>query len=339
MRYKFFLFLLFISFCFFQSCKAQETFGGNYLKLTKVIPLPGIKGRIDHLDVNLKDQIVYIASLGSNVAEVVDLNSGKVLHSITGLDEPQGIAYLPENHEIFIANGGNGDCYFYNANTFEKVAAIHLKSDADDVRYDSVERKIYVGYGSGGIAIIDADTHKQTGYIRLPAHPEGFQIDKQNYLLYVNLPDKDMIGVVDLKKLKLINSLGKNYRSGNFPLALDAAGNKLFIGYRHPGKLVVMNMKSGHRISVNDLTNDSDDIFYDEETHRVYASCGGGYSNLGYINIFQFQGGDKYIQIANIPTRNGARTSLLVPQLHVFLVVEPSVYTHDGELMLYKIQK
>jgi DNA-binding beta-propeller fold protein YncE len=339
MRYKFFLFLLFISFCFFQSCKAQETFGGNYLKLTKVIPLPGIKGRIDHLDVNLKDQIVYIASLGSNVAEVVDLNSGKVLHSITGLDEPQGIAYLPENHEIFIANGGNGDCYFYNANTFEKVAAIHLKSDADDVRYDSVERKIYVGYGSGGIAIIDADTHKQTDDVKLAAHPEGFQIDTKKNLLYVNLPKASLISVVDLKKMKWIRDISKNYRSGNFPMASDSSGNTLFIGYRHPGKLVVMNANNGHRIRVKELTNDSDDLFYDEETKRVYASCGGGFSNLGYINIFQFQGGDKYIQIANIPTRNGTRTSLLVPQLHLFLVAEPSVYSHDGELMVYKIQK
>ena len=340
MRYKFFLLQLFISFCYLQSCRAQqEAFGENYLQLTKTISLPGVKGRIDHLDINLKEKVVYIAALGSNAVEVVGLNKGEVLHSITGLDEPQGIAYLPQNHEIFIANGGNGDCYFYNANTFEKVAAIHLKSDADDVRYDSVERKIYVGYGSGGIAIIDADIHKQTGDIKLPAHPEGFQIDKHNYLLYVNLPGKDMIGVVDLKKLKLINSLGKSYRSGNFPVALDAAGNRLFIGYRHPGKLVVMNTKSGHRISINDLTNDSDDLFYDEETNRVYASCGGGYANLGYINIFQFQGGDKYIRIANIPTRNGARTSLWVPQLHLFLVAEQSDYSHDGELIVYKIQK
>lgn len=340
MRYKFFLFQLFISFCYLQSCRAQqEAFGENYLQLTKIISLPGVKGRIDHLDINLKEKIVYIAALSSNSVEVVDLNKGKVLHSITGLDEPQGIAYLPQNHEIFIANGGNGDCYFYNANTFEKAAVIHLKSDADDVRYDSVERKIYVGYGRGGIAIIDADTHKQTGDVKLPAHPEGFQIDKHNYLLYVNLPVKDMIGVADLKKLKLTNSIGKNYRSGNFPMALDAAGNRLFIGYRHPGKLVVMDTKTGNRINVSNLTNDSDDLFYDEEAKRIYVSCGGGYTNLGYINIFQSQSGNKYIQIANIPTRNGARTSLLVPQLHLFLVPEPSVYTHDGELMVYKIQK
>src|SRR6185295_4131952 len=103
----------------------------------------------------------------------------------------------------------------------------HSRSDADDVRYDSADKKIYVGYGNGGIAIIDADTRKQTGNIKLPAHPEGFQIDKKNNLLYVNLPGPDLIGVVDLKKLQLIGNIGKNYRSGNFPMALDSMGKRL----------------------------------------------------------------------------------------------------------------
>lgn len=339
MKYNVFRFLLFISVCSFSGCKAQGTFGENYLHLTKTISLPGIKGRIDHLDINLKDQIVYIAALGSNAVEVVDLNAGKVLHSISGLNEPQGITYIPQKQEIFIANGGDGECYFYNVNTFEKVATIHLKSDADDVRYDSIERKIYVGYGRGGIAIIDADKHKQTGDIKLPDHPEGFQVDTKNNLLYVNLPGPDLVSVIDLKKIKLIRNISKNYRSGNFPMALNPAGDRLFIGYRHPGKLVVMDAKTGNRINVSELTNDSDDLFYDDVTKRVYVSCGGGYTNLGYINIFQLQGGNKYVQIANIPTRNGARTSLLVPQLNLFLVPEPSVYTHDGELMVYQIQK
>lgn len=339
MKYFFFHWFLFLSICCFSGCKAQSTFGENYLQVAKIVSLPGVKGRIDHLDINLKKQIVYIAALESNAVEVVDINNGKVLDNITGLDEPQGIAYLPKNQEIFIANGGNGDCYFYNANTFDKVATVKLKSDADDVHYDSSDKKIYVGYGRGGIAIIDAETHKQTGDIKLPCHPEGFQIDTKNDLLYVNLPSSDLISIVDLKKLKLIRNLSENYRSGNFPMALDSSGDRLFIGYRHPGKLVVMNAKSGHRIWVNDLTNDSDDLFYDEASKRVYVSCGGGYTNLGYINIFQSEGGDKYRQIASIPTTNGARTSLLVPQLNLFLVAEPSVHSHEAELMVYKTQK
>ncbi|MEP6927562.1 MAG: YncE family protein [Ginsengibacter sp.] len=339
MKHKFLQSILIIYIFSFTNCKGQNTYGGNYLQIDKIITLPNVKGRIDHLDINLKDHLVYISALGNNTVEVVDLKNAKVIHSIIGLDEPQGVCYIPQSQEIFIANGGNGDCYFYTASKFLKVATIHLGSDADDVHYDSSARKIYVGYGSGGIAVINADNHKQVGNIKLPCHPEGFQIDKKNDLLYVNLQQSGLIGVVDNKKLRLINNWSKNYRAGNFPMALDTAGNKLFIGYRHPGKLVVMDTKTGNRISVSDLTNDSDDLFYDDITKRVYVSCGGGYTSLGYINIFQAQDTKNYKQIANIPTRNGARTSLLVPQLNLFLVPEPSVYSHDGELMVYKISK
>lgn len=339
MKYFLLQIFLFASCCSFLGCKGQSTFGENYLKLAKIISLPGVRGRIDHLDINLEDQVVYIAALGSNTLEVIDLNSGKILKSIPGLDEPQGIAYIPQSHEIFVANGGNGECYFYNAGTFERIAAIHLKSDADNVRYDSVENKIYVGYGRGGIAIIDAQTKKQIADIKLPDHPEGFQVNRKLNLLYVNVPGASLISILDLTKLKPVRDLSKDYRPGNFPMALDSSGNILFIGYRHPGKLVVMNATSGHRISVSELTNDSDDLFYEEITKRIYVSCGGGYTNQGYINIFQLEGEGKYVQIANIPTRNGARTSLLVPQLHLFLVCEPSISEHDGELMVYQVQK
>jgi DNA-binding beta-propeller fold protein YncE len=339
MRYPSFTILLSIFILTITGCNGQSTFGENYLQVKKIISLPGVKGRIDHLDINLKDQIVYIAALGNNSLEIVDLNAAKVLKSITGFDEPQGIAYIPQTREIFIANGGNGDCYFYNANTFERIATVHLKSDADDVRYDSANKKIYVGYGRGGIAIIDAKSKKQTGNITLPDHPEGFQVDGKNNLLYVNLPGPSLISAIDLKKLKLVKDISKDYRSGNFPMAIDLSGSRLFIGYRHPGKFVVFDIQTGNRLSVSELTNDSDDLFYDEVMKRVYVSCGGGYTNLGYINIFQLQSGNKCMQIANIPTRNGARTSLLVPRLNLFLVAEPSVYSHDGELIVYQIQK
>ena len=72
------------------------------------------------MDINLRDQVVYVAALGNNTVEVVDLRNGHLINSIKGLDEPQGVGYIPQHGEIFIANGGNGDCYFYDAHTFEK---------------------------------------------------------------------------------------------------------------------------------------------------------------------------------------------------------------------------
>jgi YVTN family beta-propeller protein len=320
-----------LSFIFsFTGCKGQETFGEKYLQLSKTIILPNVKGRIDHLDINVKEKIVYVAALGNNTLEVVDLTNGKVIHTIHGLDEPQGVSYISQTNEIFIANGGSGDCDFYNASTFEKKVSIHLSSDADDVRYDSANQKIYVGYGEGGIAVIDANTHKQTGDVKLPAHPEGFQIDNSANVILVNVPDKNMIGVIDLIHLKLIDSRKRNSPTANFPIAIDEPNQTAFIGYRHPAKLVVLDTKTGKEISSYDMVSDVDDLYFDKEKKRIYISGGGG-----YINVFQQDATRKFSRITNMPTRNGARTSLLIPQLKLFVLAEQAESESPAQLLVY----
>ena len=327
-----FLLILFLSIYSFTSCKSQSTFGEKYLQLNKTIELPNVSGRIDHIDVNVKEKIVYVAALGNNTLEVVDLTNGKVIHSIHGLDEPQGVGYIPQTNEIFVANGGSGDCYFYNASTFEKTATIHLSSDADDVRYDSASQKVYVGYGEGGIAVIDANTHKQIGDVKLPAHPEGFQIDKTSKVILVNVPDKNMIGIIDLVQLKLTNSWKRNSPSANFPMALDVQNNDAFIGYRHPAKLVMLDIRTGKEISSNNMVSDVDDLYFDKEKRRIYISGGGG-----YINIFQRDSHNVFKQITNMPTRSGARTSLFIPQLQFFVLAERAEYGNPARLLIYHL--
>lgn len=316
----------------FSSCKAQPAFGEGYLSLSKTIQMPGVKGRIDHLDVNIKEKIVYIAALGNNTLEVIDLQAGKVVHSIKGLDEPQGVGFIPSTNEIFVANGGSGDCYFYNASTFEKTAMLHLSSDADDVRYDPASETVYVGYGEGGIAAISARTHKQTGNVQLPAHPEGFQIDRSINRMLVNVPDKNMIAVIDLLQLKLIDQWTGNTPTANFPMALDTIRHYAFIGYRHPAKLVVLDAKKGNEISNVDMAGDIDDLYFDYQNKRVFISGG-----AGYINIFEQQANGRLNTIANIPTQNGARTSLLIPQLKLFVLAERARSGNSAQLRIYTV--
>ncbi len=317
--------------CFAGSCKSQQSFGASYLQLNKVIAMPGIKGRIDHMDINLKAGLLYVAALGNNTLEVVDINSGRVLHSINGLDEPQGVAYIPGQDEIFVANGGNGECYFFNAKTYERTGVIKLSSDADDVRYDAAERKIYVGYGDGGIAIINAATHLQTGDVKLMGHPESFQIDKKENKLYVNVPDDNMIVVIDLGTLKVMSEWKRNTLSANFPLAMDTASHLIFIGYRHPAKLQVLSAMD-NEMALLDMAGDADDLYYDEKTAEIFVSGGSG-----YINMFRRDNSGAYKQIANIPTRNGARTSLLVPALNLFILAGRAGSGSDASVWIYKV--
>ena len=164
----------------FNGCNAQPQ--TNSLKLIASITLPDVSGRIDHLSFDGKHQLIFVAALGNNTIKVVDLKSKKVVHTIKNLHKPQGVVFIPESNSIFVANGYNGECDVFDANTFQKTTSIKLSGDADNVRYDAVAKKFYVGYGNGGIAIIDAATMKQINSVKLDGHPESFQLAKKSVI-------------------------------------------------------------------------------------------------------------------------------------------------------------
>lgn len=313
-------------------CKGQTASGASHLHLIRTILLPDVEGRIDHMDANLKDQVIYVAAHGNNSLEVVDLNSGKILHSIRGLSEPQGIGYVPQTKELLVANGGNGYCYFFNTRTFEKTGSIPLHSDADDVRYDSIEKKLYVGFDQGAIAVIDAITHKQLAIIKLPAHPESFQIDPALNRLYINIPDANMVAVADLTRSTIMDKWERTNPAANFPMALDSVHHLVFVGYRNPARLIIYDGKSGKEVSNFKMTGDADDLYYDYKTNRILVSGGSG-----TIDIFKRQSGNLFIPLESIPTRNGARTSLFIPRLNLFVLAERAVSDKPADLLVYKL--
>lgn len=330
LRYQWMMLLLAVFFLT-NSCNAQNESEKQFLTLKQTISLPNVKGRIDHIDMNVKDQVAYIAALGNNTLEIVDLKSGKVTGSIKGLDEPQGVAYISKHGEIFVANGGTGECDFYNAETLKKTGSIKFNDDADDVRYDADADKIYVGYGSGGIAIIDGASHKQVGDIPLPAHPESFQLDAKADKLWVNLPGSGMVGVADLKTLKLTAKWSKLLPRANFPMAYDEVQHRVIVGYRVPAKLIVYDSQTGKEIFSGPMVGDVDDLYWDAKSKSIYISGGGG-----AVNIFKQTGDKVYQQVANIKTRNGARTSFLAPELGLFLIAARADGGQKAALLVYK---
>jgi YVTN family beta-propeller protein len=314
------------------NCFAQTTVTNKGLQLVASIQLPNVNGRIDHLAYDSRNQTVFVAALGNNTVEVVDLKSKKVIHTIKGLHEPQGIRYIPENNIVIVANGENGECDVYNADTYQLITTIKMPAgDADNVRYDVNTGKIFVGYGDGGIAVIDAKTFKQLADIKLPAHPESFQLSTGSKKIFVNIPDAQILVTIDLDKYTIIDKWKIEIAKENFPIALDETNHRLFLGCRNPAKLLVINIVSGNIITQIDIDSDTDDVFYDSPSKQIFVSCGGG-----YVDIIKQSGTDKYEVTSRIESRAGARTSLFVPELNHLIVAAPARSGSDAQLMIYE---
>jgi DNA-binding beta-propeller fold protein YncE len=303
------------------------------LKLTQTVTLPGVEGRIDHFAFDPAGERLFVCALGNNSVEVVDLHKGERIHSIAGLGSPQGIAFAPEFNRLFIANDKGGIVKIYDAKSFQPVGELNFKDDADNVRYDSVAKKVYVGFGDDGIAIINASDGKQTGSIKLSAHPEAFELEKNGKRIFVNVPNARHVAVVDRDKAQAIASWKTDLAFANFPMASDESNHRLFIGCRLPSKLVVLNTDSGDVVAKIDISGDADEVFYDAKRHRVYAVCG-----AGKIDIIEQADPNNYKTSATLDTANGARTGLFVPERDDLFVAVPKRGSQGAEIRVYHVE-
>jgi len=298
----------------------------------QVIPLPGVEGRIDHLAVDLRGQRLFVAALGNNTLEVVDLKQAARLRSITGLREPQGVAFIPEHDWIVVANGADGSVRVFDGTTYRQVRTIDCRSDADNLRYDAAGKRIYVGYGDGALTAIDLETGVRVVDIPLGGHPESFQLESRGKRVFVNVPSAGRIAVIDRQAGAVTATWSVKQAEANYPMALDDANHRLLVACRKPPQLLVLDVDTGKVVASAPCSGDADDVFYDARRKQVYLSGG-----AGSISVFEQLDADHYRPLATIPTATGARTSLFVPATNSLYLAVPYRGSQQAALWVYRL--
>ncbi|OLD69548.1 MAG: hypothetical protein AUI45_07400 [Acidobacteria bacterium 13_1_40CM_2_56_11] len=301
--------------------------------LVQEIPLPNVGGRIDHFTFDAKRKRVIGAALGNNTVEVVDTFAGRDVHSITGAAAPQGVVYVSDSNQLFVANGTDGKLRVYDGDNFKLMNTLDIGEDADNVRYDPAAKRVYVAYGGdeeGGIAVIDAASGKRLGDVaKLDAHPESFQIAASKPVIYANIATKAKVVVIDRNTHK-VTDFPLRTGKANYPMALDEADRRLFVVTRKPAQLVVLDSDSGAMVASVPCVNDSDDLYYDTARKRIYAPGG-----EGFISVVQQIDPDHYQSLAKIPTTIGARTGLWYEERDRFYLAVPASSKQGAALWVY----
>ena len=278
------------------------------LRLEAKIPLGSIRGRIDHLAVDLGRRRLFVAELGNDSVGVIDLKVGRTTRTLTGLHEPQGIGYVASTDSVFVANGDDGSVRVFHGEDLVPSGKIELGDDADNVRVDDAAGRVWVGYGSGGLAAIDPVRMLKVADIRLKAHPESFRLERSGGRIFVNVPNGGEIAVVDRRTQRQVASWPTDALRANFPLFIGGDGRLVSV-FRQPAKFAIYQPADGHLLAAVDTCGDSDDVFVDSKRRRVYVICG-----EGAIDVFEGRG-ETYVALARIETLAGARTGLFVPEL------------------------
>jgi DNA-binding beta-propeller fold protein YncE len=277
------------------------------LERVQTIELKGPVGGLDHLALDAKRSRLFVANTVNGSLDVVDLKAGKLLKQVPGQRGIRGIDYDSGSDRVFVGNGDGGICNVFDGGSYELLKSIPFGDDADNVRYNPRTNRVYVVHADKELAVIDAKDYSVRQPIALPTSVGGFKLESSRPRMYVNAKNDGVIAI-DTQDDKMIGRFAVAPAGVNAALAIDEPNHRLFVGCRKSPSLIVMDSDNGKILASVPIPGDVDDVSFDPQRGRIYASCGDG----AIAVIRQFDG-DRYESLATITTVAGARTSTFGP--------------------------
>lgn len=311
------------------------------LNLVQTIPLPEITGRFDGFGVDVKGNRLFVTPLDHKSVEVVDLKSGKVIHSITGIEKAHAVLYREDLNEIFVTDGPAGSLKIFKGDNYELVKEVKPLSAPDGILYDPSSHHLYIVTGGDNakldyslIAVVDTDNAEHLGDIRIDSDTvEEMRLEPSSARLFAINRPKNRIDVVDRERRTVLASWPLTLGSLPVGLAFDEANHRLFVGCRSE-KLVVIDSTSGKEITSAPIAKGIDGMVFDPATKRIYSEA-----NTGAIDVFQQVDPDHYRSLGTIPIGAPAKPGLLVPEWNrYFVAVPPHGDTADAQILVYEVQ-
>lgn len=223
-------------------CLAQSNW-----EVVKTFPIGG-EGSWDYVTVDAPNHRLFVTR--SSHTQAIDTESGKVLGDIPGQVRSHGVAIVPKLNRGFITDGGGtGSIVVFDLTTYSVLGKLATMPDSDGIIYDAKLDKVLAVSGDGNALMtfapdIDPRSGKIDPPIKLDGAPEFLASDGSGKV-FVNLEDKDVVAVVDLKSRSVVSRWPVAPAGHPVGLSIDAAGHRLFIGCRNPQRLVVMNDETG----------------------------------------------------------------------------------------------
>ena len=313
------------------------------LALVQTISMPEVPSGpyADHMAIDVKGKRLFTTPQALKAISVVDLEQGKVLRTIAGFPNPHAILYLDLRNRLFVTDG-SGAVVVLDARSYRRIRSIPLEPNADAIAYNTRTGSLYVSNGGDEagkdyslVSVIDTTSETKVGDIRIPAPAlEAMVVNEAEERLYVNMPENNTIGIVDLRRRALIDTWTLQLAKRNEAFALDAEHHLLYVGCNEGdvrGALVVVDTETGRELQKLPLGSWVDSMYYDARRSRIYASTG-----IGAVFTFE-RGSDGQVRaLQPVDTAVMARTSLYSPELDRLFLMVPHLGWTTAKVLVFK---
>ena len=310
------------------------------VKLVAKYSMPAdVKGRFDHLGVDLSGQRLFLTAETAHEVLVFDLATGKFMRALTGIGIPHAIFCREDLNRIYITDGGAGELKDYDAKTYRLLGAAKLKVDADSIGYDPTTHYLYVDNGGGDahetfsmLSVVDTTSGEKVADIKIDGETlEAMAVERFSPKLYVNNPAKNEVDVVNRETRSVTASWPVTKGKRNVAMALDESSHRLFVACRS-GALVVFDTETGKELQSLPIANGVDDLVFEPTHKRLYAACASG-----ELDVYEETDPDHYASVGKVPTAQGAKNEVLVESLHRLFTTVPPHGDAPGQVCVYEI--
>jgi len=241
---------------------------------------------------------------------VVDPENGKVLREIPGLNRAHGIAFAYETGRGFATSGADSQVTVFDLKTLEVLGHTTAAVDDDAILYDPATRRIFTFNGDAHSAsVIDPASSKRVGTVDLGGGPE-FAVSDGAGKIYVNLEDKSAVAEIDATSMRVTRQWSLAPCQNPSGLAIDHAHHRLFSGCRNQ-VMAISDASAGSVVTTLPIGQGVDACRFYPGTQLAFASNGDG-----TLTVIHAETPVKFVVIANVPTKRGARTMELDLRTH-----------------------
>lgn len=263
---------------------------GSELPLRQVRPdlvLPGGANRFDYASIDPRRQLLFISHLGSNLVIAFDLKTNRVLAAIRNVPAVHGVLAVPALGEVFAAATGRNRLDVISEVNLRVVAHAPAGVYPDGMAYAPDVHKLFISDEHGGTeTVIDARTNRRVGTIAMGGHVGNSQYDPVTDRIFADVQTRDQIVAIDPHTDRIVHrySLPASCHHDH-SLLIDSSARLAFVACDRNAKLLVVNMRDMHVLSVHRVGRYPDVLAFDAGMSRLYVA-----SESGVVTVFQLEG-------------------------------------------------
>src|SRR5215831_972018 len=215
---------------------------------------------------------VYASVTRNHEIGVLDTEKLVVSKRIKDGKFPDGLAYSPETHKLFVSDETGGVETVIDAQRNERVDTIQMGGEVGNTQYDPASHLIYACVQTRNELVeINPEKDKIQARYRLPGgeHPHGFYIDDQHGKAYIACEGDNKLLVFDMKN----HSVENMFSVADDPdvLAFDRGLQLLYVA-GESGSVSVFRFSNGRLEKLGDVKvgANSHSVSVDSQTHRAY---------------------------------------------------------------------